>query len=443
MNKILILADDLTGANDTGAAICKLGLSTYAVVRSSLPPKDIQAYDCISVNMGSRGLTPARSFEIVQDAMRRFATGDIRLYSKRIDSTLRGNLGAECDAMLDSRAPDGLALIVPAFPHAGRTYYGDTVYVNGVPLARTAVAKDPKCPVATSSALRLFREQSRRQTGLIALETVRTGPGVIRKEVDRLWAEGVRNILIEAVTQGDIRLVASAVFDLKQPFIAVDPGSFTAALAAQQFPCAPDIRQISHSRGRRVLAVIGSVNRISKVQTARLLSLPNVGYAMLDVEEILESESRCQMQISSALQKLKREDQAKNVLALLFSSAVGEGYVPLERFRQRDGLTMEEVSELLNSAIARAVAMELDRSEDYGGLFTTGGDITVAVCEVLKVGGLKVLEEVVPLAVRGELRLPGGRVLDIVTKGGMIGDEDATVFCVEELLRQINLPQPR
>ena len=101
MNKILILADDLTGANDTGAAISGFGWNTMSVVDADTVPGDLEDYSCISVNLDSRGLKPQKAYEMTARAARTFGGPHIGLYSKRIDSTLRGNLGAECDALLD------------------------------------------------------------------------------------------------------------------------------------------------------------------------------------------------------------------------------------------------------------------------------------------------------------------------------------------------------
>ena len=121
MNKILILADDLTGANDTGAAIGRFGWNTVSIVNAGQRPLNLEDYSCISVNLDSRSLKPEEAYEMTADTARDLRTLKIGLYSKRIDSTLRGNLGAESDALLDvlteEEKKDWAALIVPAFPH--------------------------------------------------------------------------------------------------------------------------------------------------------------------------------------------------------------------------------------------------------------------------------------------------------------------------------------
>ena len=81
---------------------------------------------------------------------------DVRLYSKRIDSTLRGNLGGETDAMLDCLGKDFIAVSAPCFPSSGRTLVGGYLLVDDLPLHKTNIAIDPKTPVKTSDMARLF-----------------------------------------------------------------------------------------------------------------------------------------------------------------------------------------------------------------------------------------------------------------------------------------------
>ncbi len=69
------------------------------------------------------------------------------------------------------------------------------------------------------------------------------------------------------------------------------------------------------------------------------------------------------------------------------------------------------------------------------GLYTTGGDVTAAVLDELGARGLDVEDEVVPLAVAGEIVDGPWSGLPIVTKGGLIGTADTAVACIDRLAR--------
>ena len=60
--------------------------------------------------------------------------------------------------------------------------------------------------------------------------------------------------------------------------------------------------------------------------------------------------------------------------------------------------------------------------------------MTTAILEEMEAHGLEVEDEVVPLAVAG--RVVGGRWsgLPVITKGGLVGDVDTTLACLERLL---------
>jgi uncharacterized protein YgbK (DUF1537 family) len=92
---------------------------------------------------------------------------------------------------------------------------------------------------------------------------------------------------------------------------------------------------------------------------------------------------------------------------------------------------------MINTAVAEITYRVISSGKGFRGMYTCGGDITVAVCDRLKNIGLKLLGEVLPLASYGEIiggEFPG---LKIVTKGGMVGEADAIVACVRYLKEKL------
>lgn len=92
---------------------------------------------------------------------------------------------------------------------------------------------------------------------------------------------------------------------------------------------------------------------------------------------------------------------------------------------------------MINDSIAEIAAGILADNPDIAGLYTCGGDISVAVCNRLGAYALQLHSEVVPLASFGELK--GGRFdgMKFLTKGGMVGDENALITCIEHLREKI------
>ncbi|MGP4128770.1 four-carbon acid sugar kinase family protein [Pantoea tagorei] len=140
---VLVIADDFTGANDAGSGLAKAGARVH-VLLSSEAPLDVAAADVWVISTDSRAVSAAEAAARTEAVVRRhqdfIAQGWL---FKKIDSTLRGNIGAEVRAALAASGKQR-ALIVPAVPRLGRVTRRGEVQVNGVPLAETEYASDPK-----------------------------------------------------------------------------------------------------------------------------------------------------------------------------------------------------------------------------------------------------------------------------------------------------------
>ena len=95
MAKSLVIADDVTGANATGVLLKKSGLETYTVLNAAhANDAEIEGCDCVTVATESRSIPAGEAYERVKRVLDAIDRKHITLYSKRIDSTLRGNLGS-------------------------------------------------------------------------------------------------------------------------------------------------------------------------------------------------------------------------------------------------------------------------------------------------------------------------------------------------------------
>lgn len=164
--EIAVLADDLTGANATGVKLSHCGFKTATVVRG-LPLPD-ESHDALCIDTDSRYEPKETAQKRVTEALQ--IIHDLHypsVYCKRVDSTLRGNIGAEIDAMLDYLGPEAVAVVVPAFPESGRVAAGDYLLVNNVPLQDTDVAKDPVSPLYSSRVSHLIAAQSKDRKSVV------------------------------------------------------------------------------------------------------------------------------------------------------------------------------------------------------------------------------------------------------------------------------------
>ena len=131
--KIAIIADDLTGSNDTGLQFSKKGAKTGIVINFSNIDKILKELDVVVVDTESRFDSKETAFEKVYRISRTLTEKGVLLIYKKIDSTMRGNIGAEIDGAVEGVRAKA-ALVVPAFPSLGRITQDGICYLNGIPV---------------------------------------------------------------------------------------------------------------------------------------------------------------------------------------------------------------------------------------------------------------------------------------------------------------------
>jgi uncharacterized protein YgbK (DUF1537 family) len=126
--QILAIADDTTGALEVGAQFASAGVRTRVSLRCGLN----RSSRVLVVDAHTRRLKPAQArYRIRRLAAAARASGIPCLY-KKTDSTLRGNIAAELQALLDV-FPERLLIYAPAYPRMGRLVVGGELFVDGVP----------------------------------------------------------------------------------------------------------------------------------------------------------------------------------------------------------------------------------------------------------------------------------------------------------------------
>ena len=155
---LLIIADDFTGALDTGVQFAAHGIRTQVVVD---PQVDFSDHDAkvLVVDTETRHLPPKEAYDVVSRLSRRAKEAGVSYIYKKTDSALRGNIGAELSAVLEAGG-DRQMPFFPAFPQIGRITREGVHYVDGVPVTDSPFGRDPFEPVKHAVVTELIAEQS-------------------------------------------------------------------------------------------------------------------------------------------------------------------------------------------------------------------------------------------------------------------------------------------
>jgi uncharacterized protein YgbK (DUF1537 family) len=241
---LTILADDLTGACDAGAPCAGQG-----TVPVTLFPDDRAAGTVAVVDTESRGMSAGLAASRVRDAVARAA--GTTLWFKKVDSTMRGPIAAELDALLEATGAPG-AVLCPAFPAQGRTVADGVLRIDGTPVAQTPLARDPAFALPSSAVA-------------AALDTTRPVVAWRRDAHAAIPAGGIA--VADATTDDDLdRVVARALVARPSPLLAGAAG-LAGALARRLGLTA---RATDVPAGARWLIVAGSAHPATRAQLAAI-----------------------------------------------------------------------------------------------------------------------------------------------------------------------------
>lgn len=162
MIKLLILADDFTGALDSGVQLAKVGTPTRVVTDLAVDfcsGEITDGVEALVIDTETRHLDAPQAKSIVYGICKRAVMAGIGTIYKKTDSALRGNIGAELEGALLGSA-EKILCFIPAFPKLGRTTVNGIHYFNGVPIHETVFGSDPFDPVHSAEIKSIIGEQS-------------------------------------------------------------------------------------------------------------------------------------------------------------------------------------------------------------------------------------------------------------------------------------------
>ena len=425
MQKYIVIADDLTGSNATCSLFKKIGLRAASILK--LQGDTNYDVDVISYSTASRGLDKEEAYKKVSEAIKILKNKDVLVYNKRIDSTLRGNIGTEINAMLDNLEDNRIAVVVPAYPDSGRIVVNKTMLVNGVLLENSDAGKDPKTPIKTSCVESLVQKDIKYSSTYFTLSDIAQPIEEIAKKIQEAIKKS-RVLIFDAVNNEDIIKISKVIIQSDINIITVDPGPFTLYYSKE-------LQKKNHLE-KKILMVIGSVTTTTKKQIEYILQEEDIFLVKMRVEDFFEEES-CSKEIERVISFIKKGIESYDLFLVTTSPIGDEKKADLQKLAENLNTTVEEISKIIANTLTKTAVKILKETQKFEGIYSSGGDITIALLEKLKAIGVEIREEVIPLAAYG--RIIGGDFpnLKLVSKGGMVGDEKTIKLCLHKIKNDI------
>ncbi|GGE61607.1 3-oxo-tetronate kinase [Actibacterium pelagium] len=210
------IADDFTGATDLAGLLARSGVQvSLRIGVPSDPPSDPSAFEVIALK--SRTAPVAEAVAETRAALKWLkAAGAQRFfwkYCSTFDSTPEGNIGPVAEALMADLGTDQ-TIYCPAFPENGRSIFMGNLFVGQQLLAESPMKDHPLTPMRDSNLMRLLAPQVTRSVGLADRLTVAQGAEALRNKLAQLKAEGIAHVVVDAVANSDLEVIAEACRDM-------------------------------------------------------------------------------------------------------------------------------------------------------------------------------------------------------------------------------------
>ena len=207
------IADDFTGGTDVAAALRRGGLTVTLLFDPPTDRTPVPETDAVVIALKTRTAPVADAVSQSLACLEWLrGHGVDRVYFKycsTFDSTSQGNIGPVTDALLEALG-EQTTVICPASPEHGRTLYQGHLFVFDTLLSESSMATHPLTPMTDPLIPRFLRHQTGGSVGLLPLQVVQGGTDFVATGLEDLAARGVRHVVVDAVSDDDLRTIAAA-----------------------------------------------------------------------------------------------------------------------------------------------------------------------------------------------------------------------------------------
>lgn len=425
-NTIGIVADDLTGANDTALQFFMKGSNTEIILDVNSLNENHLSVETWALCSETRNITPEDAGKIVYETTKLLKEKfGIEYFYKKIDSTLRGNISVEILAMLEATGYDA-AIVAPAFVQEGRITIGGYQLLKGIPIERTDAARDPKAPIYESYIPDILKrglsENAQELVASIEMNTIAKGAGPIALKLNELISQGKKLIVADAVSTVDFEQIVLAMQKSSCNILPAGSAGLAHALGGVWLG---EIKQPVQKKVPLLpkLILSGSATSLTALQIKKLQTdadIENTYFIPLHLEDILKDPDETMVErIASNLAK-------ENIVAVHVSELEDELTEDSAASRLIDeGITKEGLATKITDFLAK-LAYEIKKRAEFI-LITIGGETSYRCSKAINCEYLQVVDAIlpsIPLCMDSNAQL-------VVTKSGNLGSSSTLIDIVK------------
>lgn len=418
MIQLLIIADDFTGALDTGVQFAATGALTRVITSQSMSlSRFAEAWEVLVVDAETRHLAAREAAEIVGNyTLQAVKLGIPHIY-KKTDSALRGNIGAELAAVLEQSNEECLPFF-PAFPQMARNTIGGIHYIQGIPVADSVFGSDPFEPVSCSNVPELISRQSAVPTDSCPVPAADQP----LPETPGIW-------VFDSSSLDDLKKIGGRLKEAGRLHILAGCAGFAAVL--------PELLGLGTGKPRSIpkldenfTVICGSVNPITVAQVA-YAEQHGFLHRQLKPEQKLNSDYWQTPDGEKMLEEIGKEMYA-NPRRILDANDPGSSQ-ETARYAAKFGMDLQGIRQTVSGTIGYLVS-RLFSHEMVGTLLITGGDTLLQCMDYMDVHEIEPLKEMDAGVVLSRFTYHG-ITRYVISKSGGFGGENLLVELAAALSR--------
>lgn len=403
------IADDFTGATDLAGLLARSGVRvSLRIGVPNTPPTDTGPFEVIALKSRTAPVAEAVAETRAALAWLR-AAGAKRFfwkYCSTFDSTAEGNIGPVAEALMKDLETDQ-TIYCPAFPENGRSIFMGNLFVGEQPLAESPMKDHPLTPMRDSNLVRLLEPQVTKPVGLANRLTVARGADVLRKRLQDLREDGVAHVVVDAVADEDLGVIAEACREMPLmtggsavamplPALYVQDGTLSAEAEKAEIPVTEP----------QTIILSGSCSAMTNAQVAAYIAGGAPAYQ-------LEPLALIQTGIAPVMAWLDAQDLTQAPLIYATADPAQVKAVQAEIGTEKAGALIEDT---LASCATHA------RDAGARRIIVAGGETSGAVTKALGVSQLDISVEIAP-GVPWTFCMSGDHQMALTLKSGNFGKE--------------------
>ena len=424
-----IIADDLTGANDTALQFHQRGANTKILLDTDCTPKVKVGTEVWALSSESRNVPQEDAIDRVSKSVKTLCENfSFDYFYKKIDSTLRGHIARETLTILNILEYDA-AIIIPAFPQEGRITVGGYHMAKGVPIGRTEMAIDPHSPITESHVPTLLCSQLNPEeselVGNIDLRPVMNGAGPILMRINELICSGKKLLVADATSLTDIEQIALAIKKCDKKLLPTGTAAGAQILSKYWLAGLEKKESTLNINKLPKLIISGTATQITANQIAKLEQsdeFDDINFIALDTKTILEG-------VTEELAERVITNLKSGVTICVHTSNLIANFDGFSDDSFNAELTKDKLAGMITDFLAELTKRVLEKINVT--LITLGGETSYKCCKAIDSNELRLVDEVAPaISICADINNRW-----IITKSGNLGNSNTLIEILKYLER--------